>query len=77
MSISLSHFTLKAEEALLKAQQMAAEGRQAKVEPEHLLLSLLEQNDPMIEFCFRLEISQKIRRIQGKPSFQDLFTGSF
>lgn len=51
MSISLSHFTLKAEEALLKAQQMAAEGNQAKVEPEHLLLSLLEQNDPMTEFC--------------------------
>ncbi|MEC7164518.1 MAG: AAA family ATPase [SAR324 cluster bacterium] len=51
MSISLSHFTLKAEEALLKAQQMAAEGHQAKVEPEHLLLSLLEQNDPMTEFC--------------------------
>ncbi|MEL0160531.1 MAG: Clp protease N-terminal domain-containing protein, partial [Deltaproteobacteria bacterium] len=51
MSISLSHFTLKAEEALLQAQQMAAEGNQAKVEPEHLLLSLLEQNDPMTEFC--------------------------
>ena len=49
MSISLSHFTLKAEEALLKAQQMAAEGYQAKVEPEHLLLSLLDQNDPMTE----------------------------
>ena len=57
MSISLSHFTLKAEEALLKAQQMAMEGRQSKVEPEHLLLSLLQQNDPMTEFCLdKLEV---------------------
>ena len=57
MSISLSHFTLKAEEALLKAQQIALEGRQSKVEPEHLLLSLLEQNDPMTEFCLdKLEV---------------------
>ena len=69
MSISLSHFTLKAEEALLKAQQMAAEGRQAKVEPEHLLLSLLEQNDPMIEFCLdKLQIENGV--LQQKLQLQ-------
>ena len=69
MSISLSHFTLKAEEALLKAQQIALEGRQSKVEPEHLLLSLLEQNDPMTEFCLdKLEV--KNQSLQQKLQLQ-------
>lgn len=67
MSISLSHFTLKAEEALLQARQQALDARQSKVEPEHLLLSLLEQNDSMTQLCLsklNLEAESLVHRLQ-------------
>ena len=84
MSISLSHFTLKAEEALMQAQKMALERCQPRVEPEHLLLSLLEQNDPMIEFCLnKLELEngslqQKLQlQIRDFPKDQRNITQTF
>ncbi|MGK5094380.1 AAA family ATPase [Deltaproteobacteria bacterium TL4] len=48
MSISLSHFTPKAEESLLEAQQFAKEQGHEKVEPEHLLYCLLRQEESMV-----------------------------
>ncbi|MBF0280685.1 MAG: AAA family ATPase, partial [SAR324 cluster bacterium] len=47
MGISLKNFSLKAEEALVYAQQYAKELNHQKVEPEHLLYSLLVQEDGM------------------------------
>ena len=43
MGLSLSHFTNKAQEAILAAQKMAEERAHAKIDPEHLLLSLVQQ----------------------------------
>ncbi len=49
MGISLKNFSLKAEEALIYAQQYAKEHQHEKVEPEHLLYSLLIQEDGITE----------------------------
>ncbi len=49
MGISLKKFSLKAEEALVNAQQYAKELKHQKVEPEHLLHSLLVQEDGIAE----------------------------
>ena len=49
MGISLKNFSLKAEEALLHAQQEATQRKHSKVEPEHLLHALLVQEDGVVE----------------------------
>lgn len=53
MGISLKNFSLKAEEALIHAQQLAISLHHEKVEPEHLLYSLLVQEDGIAEPYFR------------------------
>ena len=45
MGLSLSRFTQKAQDAILSAQQLAKEKQHSKIDPEHLLLSLIEQQD--------------------------------
>ncbi|MBF0288522.1 MAG: AAA family ATPase [SAR324 cluster bacterium] len=47
--MSLKKFSLKSEEALIHAQQYAKEHEHEKVEPEHLLYSLLIQEDGITE----------------------------
>jgi ATP-dependent Clp protease ATP-binding subunit ClpB len=73
MSISLSNFTLKAEEALLQARQMALAAQHARVEPEHLLLSLLEQNDSMTQLCLsKLELDRALLQLKLQQHIRDL-----
>ena len=48
MSLSLHHFTEKAQETLLAAQEEAKQRNHLKVEAEHLLLSLLKQEAGLI-----------------------------
>jgi len=43
MGLSLNGFTNKAQEAILAAQKLADERQHGKIDPEHLLLTLLEQ----------------------------------
>src|SRR5450759_4910427 len=43
--MNLEKFTQKAQEAVLEAQRMAGEYSHAQIEPEHLLLALLQQSD--------------------------------
>ncbi len=45
MGLSLSRFTQKAQESILAAQQLAKEKQHAKIDPEHLLLTLIKQPD--------------------------------
>jgi ATP-dependent Clp protease ATP-binding subunit ClpB len=44
----LDRFTEKSQEALQAAQQLAEEANQQSVEPEHLLLALIEQTDGVV-----------------------------
>ncbi len=46
--MDLSHYTEKSQEALLRAQGLAQEQGHPSIEPEHLLLALLEQADGVV-----------------------------
>jgi ATP-dependent Clp protease ATP-binding subunit ClpB len=48
MGLSLSHFTNKAQEAILNAQSLAEQRQHAKIDPEHLLLALSEQEGGIV-----------------------------
>ncbi len=46
--MNLQRYTEKAQEALLAAQSLATEYNQSQIEPEHLLLALLEQDGGVV-----------------------------
>ena len=48
MGLSLTGFTNKAQEAILAAQKLAEDRQHGKIDPEHLLLTLLEQQGGMV-----------------------------
>jgi ATP-dependent Clp protease ATP-binding subunit ClpB len=48
MGLSLSHFTNKAQEAILAAQHLAEEKQHGKIDPEHLLLALVVQQGGIV-----------------------------
>jgi ATP-dependent Clp protease ATP-binding subunit ClpB len=48
MSFNINRFTQKSQEALTSAQSMAERNGNSQVEPEHLLLALLEQTDGVV-----------------------------
>lgn len=48
MAIDMNKLTIKAQEALVEAQNKAQSNNNQTIEPEHLLLSLLEQKDGII-----------------------------
>ncbi|MBN8789961.1 MAG: ATP-dependent chaperone ClpB [Terrimonas sp.] len=51
--MNLNNFTIKAQEAIAKAQQIAFDNRNANIESEHLLKSLLSDDDSPIEFLLK------------------------
>ena len=48
MGLSLNHFTNKAQEAILEAQRFAETRHHGKIDPEHLLLALLQQEGSIV-----------------------------
>src|SRR5437867_1388534 len=48
MSFNTNRFTQKSEEAIIAAQNVAERNGNSQVEPEHLLLALLEQGDGVV-----------------------------
>ncbi|MFA5907591.1 MAG: ATP-dependent chaperone ClpB [Vicinamibacterales bacterium] len=51
--MNLNKFTEKAQEAVLAAPQLASELNHAQVEPEHLLVTLIEQQNGVVPSVFR------------------------
>jgi len=51
--MNINKYTKKAQEAILAAQQLAASSSHPLVEPEHLLVALLEQRDGIVPEVFR------------------------
>src|SRR5436853_5118633 len=43
------HFTIKSQEAIAAAREIAAARRNPQVNPNHLLLALLEQEDTLVQ----------------------------
>ncbi|MBV9787115.1 MAG: type VI secretion system ATPase TssH, partial [Chloroflexi bacterium] len=48
MAFNINRFTEKSQEALVSAQNLAERNGNSQVEPEHLLLALLEQSDSVV-----------------------------
>jgi len=46
--MNLNKFTEKAQEAILEAQGLATQYNHSQIDPEHLLLSLLQQTDGVV-----------------------------
>ncbi|HHH42310.1 MAG TPA: ATP-dependent chaperone ClpB [Chloroflexi bacterium] len=72
--MNLNRFTEKAQEAILAAQRLAEEYNHSQIEPDHLLLALLQQSDgvvPQVVQKLGIYPAQLIaaleRTLQGKP----------
>ena len=59
MATNLNRYTTKAQEAVVRAQSLAEELNHSQVEPEHLLLALLEQKDGVVP--------QILAKLQASP----------
>lgn len=71
MAFDTNRFTEKAQEAIINAQAMAERNKNSQIEPEHLLLALLEQNDgivPQLLNKLNVSITQTIE--QTKKSIE-------
>ena len=51
--MNINKYTEKAQEAVIAAQQVAEQLNHAQVEPEHLLLALVEQQDGIVPELLR------------------------
>ncbi len=52
--MNLTRYTEKAQQAVLAAQQLAERSHHPQIEPEHLLLTLVEQPDGVVPSVLRL-----------------------
>ena len=57
--MDLNKFTQKAQEAVLGAQRLAAEQSHSQIEPEHLLLSLLQHGQVCKELSKMIGVEKK------------------
>ena len=51
--MNLNNFTIKAQEAIARAQQLAFEGSNPVIDTDHLLKSLLAEEDSLVEFLLK------------------------
>ncbi len=74
MTTNLNKYTNKAQEAVIRAQSLAEELNHSQVEPEHLLLALLEQKDGVVpQLLLKLQAAPETlradldRHLSSKP----------
>jgi len=63
--MNLNNFTIKAQEAIAKSQQLAFNNGNANIESEHLLKSLLSDDDSPIEFLLKKN-NVNVNFVEGK-----------
>src|SRR5438270_597651 len=72
--MNINKYTEKAQEAVLGAQQLAEQMNHAQVEPEHLLVALVEQHEGVVPDLLRKlnvppeEIARAARDLLGRMS---------
>ncbi len=77
--MNLQRYTEKAQEALLAAQSLATEYNQSQIEPEHLLLALLEQDGgvvPQIFMKLNVSVSEAAGRLRAAVQALPRITGT-
>ncbi|NLI90989.1 MAG: ATP-dependent chaperone ClpB [Peptococcaceae bacterium] len=73
MAFDTNRFTQKSQEAIISAQTSAEKNNNSLVEPEHLLLALLEQNEGVVpQLLNKLNISSKLIAEKTKNSINKL-----
>ncbi|MBS1750126.1 MAG: ATP-dependent chaperone ClpB [Bacteroidetes bacterium] len=63
--MNLNNFTIKAQETIAKAQQIAFNGRNVNIESEHLLKALLGDDDSPIQFLLKKN-NVNVNFVEGK-----------
>ncbi len=77
--MNLQRYTEKAQEAVLAAQSLATEYNQSQIEPEHLLLALLEQDGgvvPQIFMKLNVSVSEAAGRLRAAVQALPRITGA-
>src|ERR687895_300123 len=70
--MNLNKYTEKAQEAVLAAQRLADEASQPQIEPEHLLVALVEQREGVVPELLRkmsvdpAEVARSARELLSK-----------
>lgn len=83
--MNLNNFTIKAQEAIAKAQQLAFNNGNPNIETEHILLSLIKDEDSPVEFLLKKnnvninfvetklnEAIQRLPKVQGAEPAQTI-----
>ncbi len=65
--MNLNKFTEKAQEAVIAAPTLASELHHSQVEPEHLLVTLAEQQGGVVPECVAEAQRRSGRRREGGP----------
>jgi ATP-dependent Clp protease ATP-binding subunit ClpB len=71
--MNINKYTEKAQEAVVAAQHVAEQMNHPQIEPEHLLLGLLEQQDGIVPALIRkmgLELAPMVEQLRGELSKQ-------
>jgi len=83
--MNLNNFTIKAQEAIAKAQQLAFDGSNPAIDTDHLLKALLAEDDSLVEFLLKKnnvniafvgtkldEALQKLPKVSGSDPAQSI-----
>ncbi len=79
MSFDTNRFTEKSQEALLAAQNIAERNGNSQLEPEHLLLALLEQGEgvvPQVLGKLNLPVGALVQQVRGEVNRLPRISGS-
>src|ERR1700742_5368284 len=63
--MNLNNFTIKAQEAVARAQQLAFDHSNPSIDTEHLLLALLNEEDSLVEFLLKKN-NVNVNFVEGK-----------
>jgi ATP-dependent Clp protease ATP-binding subunit ClpB len=63
--MNLNNFTIKAQEAIAKAQQLAFDAGNSVIETEHLFKALLEEEDSLVEYLLKKN-NVNVHFVEGK-----------
>src|ERR1700755_876034 len=83
--MNLNNFTIKAQEAIARSQQLAFDGSNPTIDTDHLLKALLSEEDSLVEFLLKKnnvnvafveskldESIQKLQKVSGGEPAQTI-----
>ena len=71
----LDKFTQRGQEAIVAAQELAQTYNHSQIEPEHLLLALLQQSDGVVPEIL-MQVGANPQAVQNQPLYSTMCPGS-